>query len=97
MYLYLIFLSTHPVRERNCQNVEVKSLTPRTKTLYEISVCFFVVARGLGPQVRKIPFAGIELTSQRVRGLRGTSELPGRPVCERKKYKNETEVSSLAP
>ena len=34
--------------------------------------------------VRKIPFAGIELTSQRVRGLRGTSELPGRPViCSR--------------
>ena len=30
--------------------------------------------------VRKIPFAGIELTSQRVRGLRGTSELPGRTV-----------------
>ena len=30
--------------------------------------------------VRKIPFAGVELTSQRVRGLRGTSELPGRPV-----------------
>ena len=29
--------------------------------------------------VRKITFAGIELTSQRVRGLRGTSELPGRP------------------
>ena len=28
--------------------------------------------------VRKIPFAGIELTSQRVGGLRGTSELPGR-------------------
>ena len=28
--------------------------------------------------VRKIPFAGTELTSQRVRGLRGTSELPGR-------------------
>ena len=27
--------------------------------------------------VRKIPFAGIELTSQRVRGLRGTSELHG--------------------
>ena len=27
--------------------------------------------------MRKIPFAGIELTSQRVRGLRGTSELPG--------------------
>ena len=34
--------------------------------------------------VRKITFAGIELTSQRVRGLRGTSELPGRPViCSR--------------
>ena len=30
--------------------------------------------------VRKIPFAGIELKSQRVRGLRGTSELPGRPA-----------------
>ena len=30
--------------------------------------------------VRKIPFAGIELTSQRVRGLRGASELPGRPA-----------------
>ena len=30
--------------------------------------------------MREIPFAGIELTSQRVRGLRGTSELPGRPA-----------------
>ena len=30
--------------------------------------------------VRKIPFAGIELTAQRVRELRGTSELPGRPA-----------------
>ena len=30
--------------------------------------------------MRKIPFAGIELMSQRVRGLRGTSELPGRPA-----------------
>ena len=38
--------------------------------------------------VRKIPFAGIELTSQRVRGLRGTSELPGRPAgCYRQKKK----------
>ena len=36
--------------------------------------------------MRKIPFVGIELTSQRVRGLRGTSELPGRPctVCLKK-------------
>ena len=33
--------------------------------------------------VRKIPFAGVELTSQRVRGLRGTSELPGRPKQHR--------------
>ena len=33
--------------------------------------------------MRKIAFAGIELTSQRVRGLRGTSELPGRPVAMR--------------
>ena len=32
--------------------------------------------------MRKIPFAGIELTSQRVRGLRGTSELPGRPAMQ---------------
>ena len=30
--------------------------------------------------MRKIPFAGVELTSQRVRGFRGTSELPGRPA-----------------
>ena len=30
--------------------------------------------------MRKILFAGIELTSQRVRGLQGTSELPGRPA-----------------
>ena len=30
--------------------------------------------------MRKIPFAGVKLTSQRVRGLRGTSELPGRPA-----------------
>ena len=30
--------------------------------------------------MRKIPFDGVELTSQRVRGLRGTSQLPGRPA-----------------
>ena len=30
--------------------------------------------------VRKIPFAGIELMARRVKGLRGTSELPGRPA-----------------
>ena len=33
--------------------------------------------------MRKIPYAGIELTSQRVRGLGGTSELPGRPASEK--------------
>ena len=43
--------------------------------------------------VRKIPFAGIELTSQRVRGLRGTSELPGRPV--KNQYKKQTNVFSV--
>ena len=37
--------------------------------------------------MRKIPFAGVELTSQRVRGLRGTSELPGRPIAIKKKKK----------
>ena len=40
-----------------------------------IFILFFVFL------VRKIPFAGIELTSQRVRGLRGTSELPGRSAA----------------
>ena len=30
--------------------------------------------------MRKIPFAGIEHSSQRVRELRGTFELPGRPA-----------------
>ena len=43
--------------------------------------------------MRKIPFAGIELTSQRVRGLRGTSELPGRP----KKKKNEVGTYVIHP
>ena len=37
--------------------------------------------------VIKIPFAGIELTSQRVKGLRGTSELPGRPAVHGDYYK----------
>ena len=32
--------------------------------------------------VRKIPFAGIELTSQHVRGYMDTSELPGRPAIK---------------
>ena len=41
-------------------------------TRWAFLFCFLVFL------VRKIPFAGIELTSQRVRGLQGTSELPGR-------------------
>ena len=39
--------------------------------------------------VRKIPFAGIELTAQRVRGLRGTSELAGRPADQLILYTND--------
>ena len=42
--------------------------------LHPLSIFIFVFCF----LVRKIPFTGIELTSQRVRGLRGTSELPGR-------------------
>ena len=36
--------------------------------------------------LRKIPFAGIELTSQRVRGLRGTSFSEKNPVCRDRTY-----------
>ena len=39
--------------------------------------------------MRKIPYAGIELTSQRVRGLRGTSELTGRPASRKIKQKSK--------
>ena len=48
----------------------IKSFSTRWAFLFFV-FCFLV---------RKIPFAGVELTSQRVRGLRGTSELPGRPA-----------------
>ena len=41
--------------------------------------------------VRKIPFAGVELMSQRVRGLRCTSELPGRPASSVKQNNYEVE------
>ena len=47
--------------------------------LHPLSIFIFVFLFFLF-LVRKIPFAGVELTSQRVRGLRGTSELPGRPA-----------------
>ena len=46
--------------------------------------------------VRKIPFAGVELTSQCVRGLRGTSELPGRQAIECKKQ-NKKILCGLPP
>ena len=44
--------------------------------------------------MRKNPLAGIELTSQRVRGLRSTSELPGRPIigCIQRENGNDTKV-----
>ena len=50
-------------------------------TIYSFSTrwAFFVLFFSL--LVRKIPFAGVELTSQRVRGLQGTSKLPGRPAA----------------
>ena len=46
--------------------------------LHLLGICFFVFC--FLSLVRNLPFAGIELTSQRVRVLRGTSELPGRPA-----------------
>ena len=45
--------------------------------------------------VRKIPFDGVELTSQRVRGLRGTSELPGRLLPSGNPFKCHKEVLYL--
>ena len=47
---------------------------PRSRILSPVGAFLFLFFRFL---VRKIPFAGIELTSQRVRGLRGTSEHRG--------------------
>ena len=49
-------------------------------TIYSFSTRWAFLFLFFSFLVRKIPFAGIELTSQRVRGLRGTSELPGRPA-----------------
>ena len=49
-------------------------------TIYSFSTRWAFLFLYFSFLVRKIPFAGIELTSQRVRGLRGTSKLPGRPV-----------------
>ena len=45
--------------------------------------------------VRKISFAGIELTSQRVRGLRGTSDLPGPPAIHKQKYSSTVCIELL--
>ena len=44
--------------------------------LHPLGIFFFFFSF----QVRNIPFPEVELTSQSVRGLRGTSELPGRPA-----------------
>ena len=57
-------------REVECCVLTIKSFSTRWAFLF-LHFSFLV---------RKIPFAGIELTSQRVRRLGGTSELPGRPV-----------------
>ena len=49
-------------------------------TIYSFSTRWAFLFLFFSFLVRKIPSAGVELTSQRVRGLRGTSELPGRPA-----------------
>ena len=51
-------------------------------TIQSFSTCWAFLFLFFSFLVRKIPFAGVELTSQRVRGLRGTSELPGRPALK---------------
>ena len=58
------------------REVELLCTTNDLIVFHPLGICFFVFFF----LVRKILFAGIELTSQRVRGLRGTSELPGRPA-----------------
>ena len=54
----------------------------RVLTIYSFSTGWAFSSFVFSFLVIKIPFAGIELTSQRVRGLRGTSELPGRPASK---------------
>ena len=50
-------------------------------TIYSLSTRWAFLFLFFSFLVRKIPFAGIELTSQRVRGSRCNSELPGRPCA----------------
>ena len=71
----LIFLARkiQPFLSLVDREVEFCVLTIQSFSTRSVFFYFFIFL------VRKIPFAGIELTSQRVRGLRGTSELPGRP------------------
>ena len=71
----LIFLARRiqPFLSLVDREVEFRVLTIQSfSTCWAFFFFFFLV--------RKIPLAGVELTSQRVRGLRGTSELPGRPA-----------------
>ena len=73
----LIFLARRSQPFLSLVDREVEFLcTNDLIVLHPLGIFFFVFSF----LVRKVPFAGIELTSQRVRGLRGTSELPGRPV-----------------
>ena len=82
--IHLFFLRCVPsFFSREGVSLSFPSLTVKSNFVYQrfnrsppvghFLFCFLVFL------VRKIPFAGIELTYQRVRGLRGTSELPGRP------------------
>ena len=67
--------SAFPFPRRPCSRIlctnDLIVLHPLGIFVFFVFFCFLV---------RKIPFDGVELTSQRVRGLRGTSELPGRPA-----------------
>ena len=82
----LIFLARRIQPFLSLVDCEVESCV---LTIYSFSTrwAFFILFFSF--LVRKIPFAGIELTSQRVRGLRGTSELPGRPAATKKVYSLE--------
>ena len=73
----LIFLARRIQPFLSLVDREVELCVP---TIYSFSTRWAFLILFFSILVRKIPFAGVELTSQRVRGLRGTSELPGRSV-----------------
>ena len=56
------------------------SSTVKSNLVYSTRWAFLFLFFSCCFLARKIPFAGVELTSHRGRGLRGTSELPGRPA-----------------